>query len=104
LRSTTSLVLTAPEPACILWGADPVLLYNDLGLPVLGSKHPASLGKYVRVALAEAWPVIGPLVEQVITTGPPVLGERRFRVVRELSLRTANAQLASSDSGMTYGA
>jgi hypothetical protein len=59
LRSTVSLMLTAPEPAYIFWGADPVLLYNDLGLPFVGAKHPASLGEYVRVALAEAWPVIG---------------------------------------------
>jgi signal transduction histidine kinase len=48
------------------------MLYNDAGLPIIGAKHPDDLGQSIKVALKEAWSILRPLVEGVITTGEAV--------------------------------
>jgi hypothetical protein len=71
LLTAVSVMLTAPQPSYIFWGPELAILYNDLGLPFVGTKHPACLGHSIRDVLKEAWPVLGPLVEGVVASGVP---------------------------------
>ena len=45
------------------------MLYNDDWSPIAGEKHPWALGRPAREAWPEIWDIIGPLFEQVMTTG-----------------------------------
>ena len=54
----------------MFWGPKLVKLYNDAYRPVLGdTKHPNALGKPGQEVWPEIWDTIGPMVDQVITTG-----------------------------------
>src|SRR5215471_2936243 len=53
----------------VWWGRDLVMLYNDSYRRTLGRKHPAALGRPGREVYPEIWEVIGPMLEQVMTTG-----------------------------------
>ena len=75
LRTAVSVMLAAPQPSYIFWGRELAILYNDLGLPFVGQKHPECLGQTIREVLKEAWPVLGPLVEGVMESGVPVFLE-----------------------------
>jgi signal transduction histidine kinase len=68
LRTSVSTLLASPYPACLFWGEAYVLLYNDAFRPVFGAKHPAALGASAAQVLAEAWNVLGPMLEQVRTS------------------------------------
>ena len=66
------------------WGSELTTLYNDGYLPMLGNKHPASLGRPCREVWAEIWPTIGPMLEGVMDRGEatwsddlPLLFDRR---------------------------
>ena len=72
LRTAVGMMLPSPQPCFIFWGPELAMLYNDAGLPIIGAKHPDDLGKSIKVALKEAWSVLGPLVEGVIATGEAV--------------------------------
>ncbi|MFO7278132.1 MAG: ATP-binding protein [Pseudomonadota bacterium] len=45
LRSAVSVLLQSPVPMAVLWGRDLILLYNDACARLLGSRHPAALGR-----------------------------------------------------------
>ncbi|WNG27705.1 response regulator [Cystobacter fuscus] len=137
LRTSISTMLGSPYPIALYWGLEYVLMYNDAFRPLLGSKHPSSVGVPARQALAEVWHVLEPMLEGVRTTWTPsyeqdlciflerqgfaeecfftwsyiptrdetgrfvgvftiasettrqVLSDRRFKTIRELSIRTA---------------
>ncbi|MEV0587865.1 SpoIIE family protein phosphatase [Nonomuraea sp. NPDC050310] len=69
LRSSLSICLASEFPMIIFWGPHLAQVYNDAYLPVLGAKHPASLGQAARECWHEAWTVIGPMLEQVLYQG-----------------------------------
>ncbi|EPX57205.1 GAF sensor signal transduction histidine kinase [Cystobacter fuscus DSM 2262] len=137
LRTLVSTMLGSPYPIALCWGPEYVMMYNDAFRPLLGSKHPASVGVPARQALAEAWDMLEPMLEGARTTWTPcymrdlcvflerrgfaeecfftwsyiptrdetgrfvaiftiasettrqVLGDRRFKTIRELSIRTS---------------
>ncbi|MFL5353222.1 ATP-binding protein [Archangium sp.] len=138
LRTAVSIMLGSPYPIALYWGPEYVLLYNDTFRPILGGKHPASVGVPARQALIEMWSdLLEPMLEGVRTslvasyeqdmcifmerrgfveecfftwsyvptrdetghfvgivtiaseTTRQVLSDRRFRTIRELSIRTA---------------
>ena len=72
LLNVVNLILAAPIPMQLFWGADLVCIYNDAMAPALSGKHPWSLGQSARAVWAEAWSTIGPQIEQVLTTGEAV--------------------------------
>jgi PAS domain S-box-containing protein len=79
LRTVVRLMLTTEHPALIFWGPELHCLYNDGFAQSLGpERHPAALGAPARVAWAEAWPLIGPDVEQVVTGAGSVFREDRL--------------------------
>ena len=69
LRSALSICLNSRFPIAIYWGADCVLLYNDAWRPIVGDKHPWSLGRPAREVWPEIWNDIGPEFERVFATG-----------------------------------
>jgi PAS domain S-box-containing protein len=52
------------------WGKDLVQFYNDAYRPSIGSdKHPSALGQNAIECWPEVWPIIGPQIEAVMTSG-----------------------------------
>jgi len=69
LRTCVRLMLSAGYPMTIMWGPDLAYLYNDANVPVVGTKHPWTLGRRCREIYPEAWDFVGPLFDRVMTKG-----------------------------------
>jgi PAS domain S-box-containing protein len=69
LRTAVSICMDSRFPILIWWGPDLIKIYNDAYAPILGDKHPAALGAPGRVVWPEIWPVIGPMLDQVLREG-----------------------------------
>ncbi|MGN6333118.1 MAG: EAL domain-containing protein [Motilibacteraceae bacterium] len=69
LVTATSICLSSRFPMLIWWGPQLVKIYNDAYVPVLGSKHPASVGRPGREVWPEIWDIIGPMLHGVLTDG-----------------------------------
>jgi PAS domain S-box-containing protein len=71
LRTTVSILLNAGFPMFLWWGEDLIQFYNDAYRPSLGNsgKHPQALGQKGKDCWPEIWPVISPLIDQVMTGG-----------------------------------
>ncbi|MDB4882553.1 MAG: luxQ 3, partial [Gemmatimonadetes bacterium] len=80
LRTIASTVLASRNPMFLWWGPDLVQLYNDAYRPSLGEggRHPRALGMRGREFWTDIWPVIGPQVEQVMTTGEATWHEDQY--------------------------
>lgn len=75
LLCIVNVMLASPIPTLIYWGEDLTLIYNDAARPIASNKHPGALGASARDVWKEAWHIIGPEVEQVISTGISVRHE-----------------------------
>jgi PAS domain S-box-containing protein len=64
-RTAIDIMLNAPLPACIRWGRDGVILYNDAYAALAGDHHPALLGS----TLALGWPEIADFTSKVMEQG-----------------------------------
>ncbi|HEX5368132.1 MAG TPA: ATP-binding protein [Dehalococcoidia bacterium] len=69
LKSAVSILLSSKAEIVLFWGPDLVALYNDSYAPTFGSKHPWALGKPARECWSEVWDVIGPLFQNVMSSG-----------------------------------
>jgi anti-anti-sigma factor len=69
LRTALSICLSSRFPMLVWWGPELTVFYNDAYLPLLGTKHPAALGRPASTVWAEAWDDLGPLAEQVVSGG-----------------------------------
>jgi signal transduction histidine kinase len=76
LRTTLGILLHSAFPMFLFWGPELTCFYNDAFRPSLGieGKHPA-IGKRGKEVWPEIWEFIGPLIQQVLTTGIPVYFE-----------------------------
>ncbi|TIC84188.1 PP2C family protein-serine/threonine phosphatase [Nocardioides sp. GY 10127] len=63
LDHALDLVLGTRFPASLCWGPDLVLLYNEAYSRVVGSAHPAALGRPYPLTFTEAWDDVGPHIE-----------------------------------------
>ena len=74
LRTTLGILLHSAFPMYLFWGDELTCFYNDAYRPSLGTegKHPAALAKPAWEVWPETWNFIGPLIDQVRTTGEPV--------------------------------
>ncbi|MBW4485470.1 MAG: PAS domain S-box protein [Tildeniella torsiva UHER 1998/13D] len=72
LRSTLSICLNSRFPMAIYWGPDCWLLYNDAWRPIVGDKHPWSLGRPAYEVWPEIWDDISPDFARVFATGEGV--------------------------------
>lgn len=67
LRTTVRVLLSTGHPTMIMWGPELTCFYNDPFSRSLGpEKHPAILGTPGRQAWADAWPIVGAQIEQVL--------------------------------------
>ncbi|HET9325473.1 MAG TPA: ATP-binding protein [Candidatus Eisenbacteria bacterium] len=71
LKMMVRFLLVNRFPLLLWWGPRFLQIYNDPYRPVLGSKHPNSLGQPAAECWPEIWPIIGPLVETPFRGGPP---------------------------------
>ncbi len=78
LRTSVSICLNSRFPIIIWWGPQLALLYNDAYYPVLGIKHPQSVGQPGREVWLEIWPIIGPMLESVLHTGEATWSENQL--------------------------
>ena len=65
LLSMFSLVMSSIGPVALFWGKDPVLLYNDSYVGVIGHHHPAALGAPARACWAELFPTLDSMIDDV---------------------------------------
>jgi two-component system sensor histidine kinase VicK len=77
LLTTISIVLNSRFPMFIWWGDELIQFYNDAYRPSLGNegKHPAALGQRGEDCWQEIWPVIKPLIDQVLAGGESTWSE-----------------------------
>src|ERR1043166_3736074 len=75
LKTIVGVVLGNRFPMLLAWGPELLQLYNDAYRPMLGEKHPASLGAPAREVWSEIWPIIGPMVESGLGGGPATWSE-----------------------------
>ena len=75
LRGAVRTCLESPFPINLWCGDELVLIYNQAYTAVLGSKHPASLGRPGPQVWAEIWDAIAPMFDQIRAGGPPVYAE-----------------------------
>lgn len=78
LRTMVRVLLSNRFPLLLWWGADHIQLYNDAYRPVLGSKHPRSLGQPARECFPEIWHIIGPVLETPYSGGPATWDDDLF--------------------------
>ncbi len=71
LLTSVSIVLNSRFPMFIWWGEEMIQFYNDAYRPSLGNdgKHPGALGQKGVDCWKEIWPVIKPLIDEVIEGG-----------------------------------
>src|SRR5690348_1951823 len=78
LRMMVRFLLPNRFPLLLWWGPEFRQLYNDPYRPVLGTKHPKSLGQPASECWSEIWDVIGPLIETPFNGGPATWMEDIF--------------------------
>ena len=62
LRTLIAVILSSRFPIIMMWGPSFIQLYNDAYRPVLGDKHPRSLGQPGHECWAEIWPIVSPMI------------------------------------------
>jgi PAS domain S-box-containing protein len=82
LRSALSICLGSGFPIAIYWGEDLALLYNDAWSPIPGIKHPWAIGQPAQQVWPEIWDTIGPLFQQVLTTGEATRSKDQLLAMR----------------------
>ena len=76
---TVNNLLATRHPMFLWWGPDLIQFYNDAYRRSIGSdKHPSALGQNGRDCWPEIWHIIGPQIEQVMTTGQPTWHENQL--------------------------
>jgi PAS domain S-box-containing protein len=83
LRTIIRTVLESPFPMSVMCGPELVQLYNDAFRALLGSKHPAALGKGSAETWQEVWDEVAPMMEEVQRGGATLQESARFLVERE---------------------
>ena len=85
LRAAVRMALECPFPINLWCGPALELIYNDAYIALLGSKHPASLGRPGSEVWNEIWFQIAPLFDDIRAGGPAVFAEdARFMMERDV--------------------
>jgi PAS domain S-box-containing protein len=63
LQNVLRLVLRSNFPMAVVWGENRILFYNDAYIPILGRKHPRSLG----APFFEVWPEVREFIDPILT-------------------------------------
>jgi PAS domain S-box-containing protein len=65
LKTSLAICLASRLPLAILWGPDHITLYNDAFSPLLGDKHPQSMGRRGRECWTGNWHFMEALLQAV---------------------------------------
>jgi hypothetical protein len=88
LKTALSIILNADYPMFIWWGKEDLTMFNnDAYIPVLGKKHPQSLGSSARKEWAEIWDDIGEVVKEVFEGKPFYAQDMRLLLGRKVFWR-----------------
>lgn len=82
LKFAVELVLAMPQPACVCWGADARLIYNDAYRAVLAHRHPSALGEPIATVWREFAEQIGPRVSAVLAGRPQIWEDASYDLDR----------------------
>jgi len=77
LKTAVEVMLGSGFPLSMQWGKEAILLYNDANARILGSLHPAALGRPIFEALPARQPSWEPVLRRVLTGESVVFGEQR---------------------------
>ncbi|WP_341870417.1 ATP-binding protein, partial [Corallococcus praedator] len=75
LKTMVGVVLNNRFPMLMWWGPEMIQIYNDAYRPVLGHKHPGSLGAPGQEVWKEIWDVVGPMARGVLEGAPATWNE-----------------------------
>ncbi|HXG26120.1 MAG TPA: ATP-binding protein [Candidatus Binatia bacterium] len=75
LRMMVRFLLSNRFPMLLWWGPQYICLYNDAYVPILGTKHPAALGRPTDTVWSEIWDVLRPLIDTPFHGGPSTWDE-----------------------------
>lgn len=77
LLTTLSILLNSRFPMFLWWGPELIQFYNDAYRPSFGQagKHPLALGQRGVDCWPEIWPIIKPLIDQVMSGGESTWSE-----------------------------
>jgi PAS domain S-box-containing protein len=80
LRMTVAMILSSKAPMFLWWGHHLVQFYNDAYRPSFGEqgKHPKALGQTGEDCWPEIWPVIKPMIDQVMSGGGGTYNENQL--------------------------
>ncbi|MGF7079825.1 ATP-binding protein [Mucilaginibacter sp. UYCu711] len=80
LLTTISIILNSRFPMFLWWGPELIQFYNDAYRPSMGQngKHPKALGQRGADCWPEIWPVIKPLIDQVMSGGESTWSENQL--------------------------
>ncbi len=78
LRTMVRFLLANRFPLLLWWGPHLCQIYNDAYRPVLGAKHPRSIGQPARECWPEIWPIIEPLILTPYRGGPATWDDDLF--------------------------
>jgi signal transduction histidine kinase len=70
LRMMVNFLLANRFPLLLWWGPDYISIYNDAYRPILGTKHPKSMGQPVSECWSEIWHILKPLIDTPFYGGP----------------------------------
>lgn len=103
LIGALSICLNCRFPIAIYWGKDRILFYNDAWRPIVGNKHPQSLGSAAIEVWPEIWDVILPVFESVDASGEgsfsadQLLPMQRFGYIEECYFDYTFSPIKGSD-------
>lgn len=108
LRVAVQNALDSGFPTYIWWGPQLIQIHNDATSAILRDRYPEALGQSARDIWADAWPVVGPLCEQVLVTGEPVTAddlpvELERNGVTDIATFTFNYSALRDDDGSIAG-
>jgi PAS domain S-box-containing protein len=80
LLTTISIILNSRFPMFLWWGPELIQFYNDAYRPSMGQngKHPTALGQRGVDCWPEIWPIIKPLIDQVLSGGESTWSENQL--------------------------
>ena len=105
LTDTLSMMLSAPLPMVLFWGADLIALYNDAYASAIGDRHPDALGGRCEDKWAHIWDDIGPVLARVREAGKgELIRDRLFPLWRKgeqsmAQLDVAYTPVCASENG-----
>ena len=70
LRMMVGFLLANRFPLLLWWGPQYISIYNDAYRPILGYKHPKSMGQPVSECWSEIWHILKPLIDTPFNGGP----------------------------------